>query len=541
MHLPRRISFRAAAHMGVYAAALVLAPACGAPEHLENNLDAERLDVDQSDDGQLRVARAALDTGIYTLHPQGSDKLCLEASRDSDGAKVVLGTCDGSKAQQWRRKNNLFITLNDRCLNVTGGSNRNGTRLQVWTCNERDINNSWTLDNDQLKWKKNPQLCVDVVDGALRDGTEMQLWACGAGRENGNQLFRCRAAAGASGGQSTGSVPTRNPLAARPAAVPAGDAKGNVARSSAGIGPSPVGLDVSPYFWTWAQWGDYPTRTLKEAMQKIDLKSATVSFELSKAAGDCHVAGNFGYMKDDIKAFRAAGNRVILSFGGATDRPPYLQKACGDAMSLANVIGTQIDMYDAHNLDFDIEGDNLGDTTSNNRLVDALIELQARYTDLYVSFTLPVDAYSGLPTSAVSILQRCIAKKVKVSRVNLMTMDYGQMPPAGKSSADMVLGSVAATVTQLKKLYPNASEADIYHMVGITPLIGQNDPPGSGSFYFTTSDARTVAAWSRQKGVGLLSYWGLMRDRSGWSSSNADHSNTPQKDFEFYSTFLTAK
>lgn len=533
-----------AGRAAVMLTATVLAAACGeAPSGL-TEADAEQpfsLASDAPSAPELATSREALAAGTYTLHPQGSNGLCLDVAngKNANSVRVQIAKCNGGAAQQWTRKGNNWTIFGDKCLNVSGGSNRDGTRLQIWKCVDGDINSQWTLKSGQIQWTKH-QRCLDVVDGALRDGTETQIWTCDAKGANKNQLWGWSAVQAAAASPAAAAQPAKTTTTSATTTT-TNASTANAASGVALIGPAPAGLDVAPYFWTWAQWGDYPVRTLAEGVSKAKLKSATISFELSAASGSCKAQGAFAGMGDDIKAFRKQGGRVILSYGGASDDPPYLQKSCGDAKSLASVISGQMDTYDTHNLDFDIEGDNLGDTTSNNRLVDALAILQQRYSDLYVSYTLPVDAYSGLPTTAVAVIRRSIDKGVKVSRVNLMTMDYGQMPPKGKSSADMVLGSVEATVAQLKKLYPSASSAAIYHMVGITPLIGQNDPPGSGSFYFTVSDAKAVAAYAKEKGIGLLSYWGLMRDRSGSSSSNNDYSNTPQKDFDFLNTFRSAQ
>jgi hypothetical protein len=47
-------------------------------------------------------------------------------------------------------------------------------------------------------------------------------------------------------------------------------------------------------------------------------------------------------------------------------------------------------------------------------------------------------------------------------------------------------------------------------MVGITPMIGQNDVTDE---VFTLSDAVQVAAFAAQEGIGRLSMWSVTRDQ----------------------------
>ena len=51
--------------------------------------------------------------------------------------------------------------------------------------------------------------------------------------------------------------------------------------------------------------------------------------------------------------------------------------------------------------------------------------------------------------------------------------------------------------------------AEIWHMIGITPMIGRNDVVAE---VFQTSDADQVRDFARKTGIGLLSFWSLNRD-----------------------------
>ena len=86
-----------------------------------------------------------------------------------------------------------------------------------------------------------------------------------------------------------------------------------------------------------------------------------------------------------------------------------------------------VNTYGVTRLDFDIEGSALADTAATSRRDQALAALQAADPAVQVDFTLAVDP-QGLPTgsgSEYALLQDAKAKGVKVSVVNIMTMDFG--------------------------------------------------------------------------------------------------------------------
>ena len=86
-----------------------------------------------------------------------------------------------------------------------------------------------------------------------------------------------------------------------------------------------------------------------------------------------------------------------------------------------------VNTYGVTRLDFDIEGSVLSDTAATSLRDQALAALQAADPAVQVDFTLAV-APQGLPTgngSEYALLQDAKAKGVKVSIVNIMTMDFG--------------------------------------------------------------------------------------------------------------------
>ncbi|TDD23476.1 PKD domain-containing protein [Kribbella turkmenica] len=71
---------------------------------------------------------------------------CLDARGTAIRTPAVLWTCDGSEGQKWLPRTNgtLLNVRSGQCLDATGASSANGTRLILYTCHTA-INQRWTL------------------------------------------------------------------------------------------------------------------------------------------------------------------------------------------------------------------------------------------------------------------------------------------------------------------------------------------------------------------------------------------------------------
>ena len=200
-----------------------------------------------------------------------------------------------------------------------------------------------------------------------------------------------------------------------------------------------------------------------------------------------------------------------------------------------NLIKNIIDTHKIYALDFDVEGSQLGVTSLNDLRNKVIKRLQASYPNLYVSFTLPVDP-AGLPAAAVNLVRAANTAGVRVSVVNIMAMDYGAQASAGKTMGNLALAAANATFAQIKGIFSGRTDAQLWAMIGITPMIGTNDVT---SEVFRQTDAQQVAAFAKQKKLGLLAYWAIQRDQPGTGSlDNFSQVNT--KPYEFYQILATA-
>jgi hypothetical protein len=59
-------------------------------------------------------------------------------------------------------------------------------------------------------------------------------------------------------------------------------------------------------------------------------------------------------------------------------------------------------------------------------------------------------------------------------------------------------------------MYPSRTDAALWRMVGITPMIGRNDEVTE---VFTLADMTTLVNWAKSKPIGMLGMWSVSRDQ----------------------------
>lgn len=108
---------------------------------------------------------------------------CLDVAGGSnaDGTAVQLYTCNGSSAQRWTVGSDGSVRALGKCLDVSGASTADGARVQLYTCN----------GTSAQQWSYNPAThdvvntgadkCLDVTGNNSADGTPAQIWTCTGG------------------------------------------------------------------------------------------------------------------------------------------------------------------------------------------------------------------------------------------------------------------------------------------------------------------------------------------------------------------------
>lgn len=162
------------------------------------------------------------------------------------------------------------------------------------------------------------------------------------------------------------------------------------------------------------------------------------------------------------------------------------------------------------------------------------------HPELVTAFCLPV-LPDGLTRNGLYVLENAIANGIRVDMVNIMAMDYGDWAtpqPAGQMGEYAILAA-SRVALQMGALFPDRTDQQIRAMLGITPMIGQNDV---ASEVFDLTDAQQLVQYASETGIGLLSMWSCNRDNGNgpnqvWASPN--YSGIAQELYAFSAIFST--
>jgi len=240
------------------------------------------------------------------------------------------------------------------------------------------------------------------------------------------------------------------------------------------------------------------------------------------------VLSNGSTILQQVQAVQSAGGHVTISFGGAAGQEAAL--TASSASQLQAEYQSVIDRYHLDTIDFDIEGAAEFNQASLALRDQAIVGLQAANPGLKVSLTLPV-LPTGLDAAGLNVLKTAKQDGVRLSVVNIMTMDYGASVDNGGQMGLDAINAIKATEQQLAALGLDAK-------IGATPMIGVND---IASEVFTQTDARALVDYAKTDSrVALLSMWSVARDNgnsAGAHYASSDSSGIAQTPFEFSGVF----
>jgi chitinase len=284
------------------------------------------------------------------------------------------------------------------------------------------------------------------------------------------------------------------------------------------------------------QYQDMEPLDLVKLSELSGVKNYTLAF-ITNAGTGCQPAwaGQDGYsvskawashLTDDM---RAKGIHYMVAFGGANGAD--ISSVCTPTQ-LVGAYEQIIKIYKPDGLDFDIENSQI----DVPKLMQAVKEIQTKYPKLKVSFTLPV-LPEGLTPAGESVVRLAKENNLKNYLLNIMAMDYG--PYYVKNSmGEYAIEAGSNLFSFIKKLYPEKSDAAVWQMVGITPMIGVNDVNVEK---FTLADADLLRKFAAHTGVGTISMWSVARDNpcaDAWASPVCSGGSLQQVPNEYSKHFL---
>jgi type 1 glutamine amidotransferase len=102
---------------------------------------------------------------------------CVDVSGMSsvDGTKIQLWTCNGQSNQQWTVGSDGTIRSLGKCMTVNGTAN--GSPAQLWSCNGGG-GQRWTPGANSSLVNPQSGRCLDANGGSSANGTQLIIWDC---------------------------------------------------------------------------------------------------------------------------------------------------------------------------------------------------------------------------------------------------------------------------------------------------------------------------------------------------------------------------
>jgi hypothetical protein len=278
----------------------------------------------------------------------------------------------------------------------------------------------------------------------------------------------------------------------------------------------------APYYETYLAPN---TPSISTIARRSGARYFTLAFLQTPKKGSCALDWNgtksqpLGYYTADIARLRRMGGDVIPSFGGysADEDGTEIADSCTSVSKIAADYETVVRTLHVTRLDMDVEANSLTNKAGIERRSKAIALAQSwaahHHIQLQIQFTLPIEP-SGLD-SEISVLRSAIAAGVRVYSVNIMVFDYYLSPHEPK--LNMGAEAVAAansTHRELSSLYPHASAAQLWAMIGMTMLPGIDDyTPAREVTYLP--DAKRILDFASLHRMNFLSIWAIQRDNGG--------------------------
>jgi len=220
----------------------------------------------------------------------------------------------------------------------------------------------------------------------------------------------------------------------------------------------------------------------------------------------------------------------IVSFGG--EEGIELAQSCPNLSQLVAAYQSVINTLHVNHIDFDIEGAAIADTATNNLRFQAINQLEANNPGLVVSVTIPAFP-TGPDNNGQAFPEQAAQDGTHLSVVNVMAMDYyGTWDNGGPNMGAYAVEAAQDTLSFLQTIFPGAT----YSMVGVTPMIGQNDDSAEA---FTESNAQSLVSFAKQNHLGRLAFWSVDRDQpcGGSASGLSQCSEISQQPLDFTKIF----
>ena len=100
----------------------------------------------------------------------------VRKGKKKNGTAVQLYTCNQSDAQTWVQDGSTFRALG-KCLDVKKSGTKNKTKVQLWGCNGTAAQD-WTVGENSSLVNSRSGRCLDIPHGRSKKGVQLQIYRC---------------------------------------------------------------------------------------------------------------------------------------------------------------------------------------------------------------------------------------------------------------------------------------------------------------------------------------------------------------------------
>ena len=127
----------------------------------------------------VQAAPGSGPTGPVRLDVDGK---CLDDTGNSsnNGTKIQIWSCNGGAAQKWTVAEDGTLRIHGKCLDAQGEGTAVGTKIQLWSCTGRG-NQTWVVDHTAELVGAASGICLSDPGASTRNGTQATLGTCLAG------------------------------------------------------------------------------------------------------------------------------------------------------------------------------------------------------------------------------------------------------------------------------------------------------------------------------------------------------------------------
>jgi len=225
------------------------------------------------------------------------------------------------------------------------------------------------------------------------------------------------------------------------------------------------------------------------------------------------------YFANNNQSFNEALKQVssIIKLNTAK---PTIESLAKSTTEIVNIYLQTINNYNLKYIDFDFEGGFLDNVAALEKHIAAITEVIKQKPDLKISYTLPVDGapgLMGLNYNGEILLKMLHDAGIKPSLINGMSMEFGQGSPSNlfecvrlsiEGNPNSTEHAHRGLHKQIKEIYGEWDDAEIYAHIGICPMFGKN----INGKIFNLEDQTKLKEYAIEKGITNLNGWDATRD-----------------------------